>query len=158
MTPSQRCIDMIKANEGCILHPYHDQAGVPTIGYGTILYPKGTHVQMSDPPITQDFANICLNWQVKVKADAVNSLTNGCGLNQNQFDSLVDFCYNAGTGALAGSTLLKRIKANPADLLIRDAFMMWDKAHVDGQLVELADLKKRRAREADLYFTPISSL
>jgi GH24 family phage-related lysozyme (muramidase) len=32
-----------------------------------------------------------------------------------------------------------------------DAFLMWDKAHVDGQLVEVNGLKNRRSAERTLY-------
>jgi lysozyme len=66
---------------------------------------------------------------------------------------LVSFTYNEGIGALLSSTLLRRVKADLNDLTIRDAFMMWDKARVDGQLVVVEGLKRRRAEEADLYFT-----
>ncbi len=51
------------------------------------------------------------------------------------------------------STLLKRVKANPDDDKIRDAFMMWDKAYVDGELVVVQGLKNSRKEEADLYFS-----
>lgn len=56
-------------------------------------------------------------------------------------------------GALKTSTLLRRVKANPADASIRAAFMMWDKVHKDGKLVEVEGLKKRRREEADMYFS-----
>lgn len=48
---------------------------------------------------------------------------------------------------------LKRVKVNRIDPTIRDAFLMGDKAHVDGQLVVVSRLKKRREEEANLYFS-----
>ena len=70
-------------------------------------------------------------------------------INQCQFDALVSFAYNCGSGALKGSTLLKRVNNNPADLTIVDAFLMWTKA--DGKT--LAGLVSRRKAEAKLYFS-----
>ena len=42
----------------------------------------------------------------------VAKLTTGLNLNQTQFDALVDFAYNLGSNALAGSDLLANIKTN----------------------------------------------
>ena len=152
MAPTDNCIDLIKEQEGCVLHPYLDQASVPTIGYGTIRYPGGRHVTMKDGPITQQQAENYLRNDLQDVVGAVNEMAPQ-GLTQNQFDALVDFAYNVGTGALHGSTLLRLIKANPADPAITAAFQMWDKIHVDGQLVVNDGLLKRRKAEAVLYFS-----
>lgn len=71
-------------------------------------------------------------------------------LSQNQFDALVSWTYNLGGGNLQKSTLLKKLNENPNDATIRDEFMKWNK--VRG--VEYKGLTRRRAAEADLYFTP----
>jgi lysozyme len=65
---------------------------------------------------------------------------------QNQFDALVSFAYNVGTGALSGSTLLKKHNAGEY-LEAQEQFLRWDKAA--GKV--LAGLIKRRAHEAALY-------
>lgn len=154
MIPSKNCYDIIKKEEGVVLRPYLDQAGVATIGVGTTRYPNGDHVTMSDRNITLEVAQTFLEHDVLMTTQAVNEMIPSL-LNQNQFDALIDFAYNEGTGALHGSTLLKLVKANAADPCIRDSFMMWDKIHKDGRLVYSQDLAGRRNREADLYFTPI---
>ena len=151
MTPSSNCIDLIKSQEGCVLHPYPDQAGIPTIGYGTIRYPGGAHVTMQDSVITQQQAENYLFNDLQDTVIAVNAMIPE-GLSQNQFDALVDFAYNAGTGALHGSTLLKLIRADPKDQGITAAFELWDKIHVDGRLEVSDGLLKRRKAEAALYF------
>ena len=46
-------------------------------------------------------------------------------INQEQYEALVSFTYNVGTGAFASSTLLQKVKANPNDPTIRDEFMRW---------------------------------
>lgn len=152
MTISDKGIALIKSQEGCILHPYLDQAGIPTIGWGNTRYEYGQKVTMKDPSITQERADELLHMIVAGVAEEVDGLITD-KVNQNQFDALVDFAYNVGSGALKGSSLRQLVNANPADSHIRTAFMMWDKAHVNGQLAELPALKHRRSLEADLYFS-----
>jgi lysozyme len=70
-------------------------------------------------------------------------------LNQCQFDALVCFAYNVGTGALVKSTLMRKAKANAADPSILDEFLRWNKA--GGKV--LSGLTNRRREEANLYFS-----
>lgn len=150
--PSSKYDKLVREQEGCVLHPYLDKAHVPTIGIGTTRYPNGDHVTMQDPAITQEQADHYLECDTEDAAAAVNSYVISV-INQNQFDALVDFAYNVGTGALHGSTLLRLVNADATDPAIRGAFGMWNKLHHDGQLVESEDLTKRRKAEADLYFS-----
>lgn len=153
MRPSGKAYDFIKHEEGLILHPYHDEAEVPTIGYGSTMYKTGKRVTMQDKPITEPEAFDLLKWEVDNKTAAVSGALKNVVLNQNQFDALVSLAYNIGVGAFAGSTVAKRVKANPQDPTIRNAFMMWNKVHKDGKLVVSDTLTGRRKREADLYFS-----
>ena len=152
MTSDQTCFDFIKRREGLNLNAYQDSAGIWTIGYGSILYSDGSPVKQGDC-ITQVVADQLIEEEINAKAAKVNAGFPPAVLNQNQFDALVSFAYNVGTGALLNSTLLKLVKANPSDPKIRDAFMMWDKVHKNGQLEEVQGLKNRRSAEADLYFS-----
>lgn len=152
MKPSQNCIDFIKHWEKYVDHAYQDVAGIWTIGYGTIQYPDGKKVK-KDELVDLVRAEAYLKYEVEVKADGVEKMLAPVSLNQNQFDALVSFAYNCGTAALRGSTLLKRVKNNPSDPAIRDAFMMWTKAKVHGVLQPVKGLIMRRKAEADLYFT-----
>ena len=150
MTISPTGIELIKKYEGFISEPYLDAVGVPTIGYGATYYPNGRKVTMNDKPISKWEAEVLLKDMTKDFEKGVNkSVTSK--INQNQFDALVSFSYNLGNGALAKSTLLKRVNANPNDPDIRNQFMRWTKA--GGR--ELAGLVRRRKEEADLYFTEI---
>ena len=47
--------DFIKKEEGLRLKAYLDQAGIPTIGYGTIIFEDGRKVKLGDA-ITPDVA------------------------------------------------------------------------------------------------------
>lgn len=69
-------------------------------------------------------------------------------MTQNQFDALVSFCYNLGTGSLRTSTLLKKANRNPNDATIAAEFKKWINA--GGKPLE--GLKRRREAEAELYF------
>jgi len=151
MKVSQNLINLLKSFEGCVLHSYLDVADVPTIGWGSTMYKNQAHVQMGET-ITQEEADDLLLWEISEKTSRVNSLIR-VAINQNQYDAIVDFAYNVGTGGLQSSTLLKKVNANPSDPTIRDEFMKWSKAHVNGKLVVVEGLRKRRKKEADLYFT-----
>jgi N-acetylmuramoyl-L-alanine amidase len=150
--PDQKCLEFIQKHEGLRLDAYPDSAGIWTIGYGSVLYEDQSHVKAGDK-ITLEKAFSLLSKEVEEKSDAVRKVLKPGTLTQNQFDALVSFAYNVGTEALRTSTLLKRVNANPADPSIRDAFLMWNKIHRDGQLVAVDGLTKRREEEADLYFS-----
>ncbi len=152
MLPNNNCFDFIKTKEGLELTAYQDSAGIWTIGYGTIIYEDRTPVKKGDT-ITQQRADQLIENEISSKSAKVNAALGDIPVNQNQFNALVSFTYNVGTGALLSSTLLKRVKANPANPKIRDAFMMWNKAHVNGKLIAVKGLTRRRAEEADLYFS-----
>ena len=154
MSPDQKCYDFIKGWEGFKTTAYRDSAGIWTIGYGSILYKDHTPVKSGDV-VTPEKAEELIEWEVNMKSKTVDAGTSGVGLNQNQYNALVSFAYNAGSGALLSSSLLRLVKANPSDPNIRAAFMMWDKAHCDGKLVEVMGLKNRRNSEADLYFSKL---
>ena len=152
MIPDKACYDFIKSREGLKLTAYQDSAGIWTIGYGSILHCDGSPVKQGDV-ITQDMADQLIQDEINQKACKVNVAFPPAVLNQNQFNALVSFAYNVGTGALLASSLLRLLKTNPADPKIRDSFLVWDKVHQNGQLVEVPGLKKRRMAEADLYFS-----
>jgi lysozyme len=69
-------------------------------------------------------------------------------LNENQFSALVSFAFNCGLDALKNSTLLKLIKLNRNNPVIRQEFTKWNKSN--GKV--LNGLTRRRNQEADLYF------
>lgn len=153
MKPSKKCYDIIKHHEQCLLKAYKDIAGVWTIGWGTIQYENGAPVKAGQV-IPQFRADQLLEFEVNKKARQVNNFTIDTFLLQCQYDALVSFAYNVGTGALSGSTLLKRVKNNPFDPTIHDAFMMWVK-YTDrktGLKKTAKGLVARRKSESWLYF------
>ena len=133
--------------EGYKPKAYLCPAGVPTIGFGSTMYTDGRKIKLGDT-INEQQANELLMWELKNKSIALHGLK----LNQNQFDSCLSFIYNLGIGAFTKSTLRKKILINPNDKSIKDEFLKWNKARVNGQLTELKGLTRRRIAEADLYF------
>ena len=133
--------------EGYKPKAYLCPASVVTIGFGSTMYTDGRKIKLGDT-INEQQAYELLMWELRNKAFALH----GLNLNQNQFDSCLSFIYNLGIGAFAKSTLKKKILLNPNDATIKDEFLKWNKARVNGQLTELKGLTRRRIAEADLYF------
>lgn len=134
-------INLIKSSEGLRLQAYRDGGGVLTIGYG---HTKG--VREGDV-ISEIKATEFLLDDVADAVDAVNHLVK-VPLTQNQFDALVDFTFNLGSGALGSSTLLKKLNstdyAGAADEILR-----WNKDN--GKVI--AGLTRRREAERKLFLS-----
>ena len=141
-------LELIKKFEGFRSSPYLCPAKVPTIGFGATYYPNGSKVSMNDKPITEAVATDLLANMIIGYEKSVDSFCRD-DINQNQFDALVSFCYNLGSGNLKISGLLKKVNSNPNDETIKLEFMKWVKA--GGRT--LPGLVKRREAESILYFT-----
>jgi len=133
--------------EGLRLKPYLCSAKISTIGYGNTYYPNGKRVTLLDEPITKEYAFEIFKVIADKFARRVLSMVKK-PLTQNQFNALVSFAYNVGTGAFSTSTLLKKVNANPNDLTIRNEFARWTRAN--GKIV--TGLVNRRKKESDVYF------
>lgn len=139
MNTSDKGIKAIEGYEGIRLKAYLDSVNVPTIGVGHTL---GVH--MGDV-ITQDQVEEFLRADLEDAEYAVNKYVL-MPINQDQFDALVSFVFNLGSGAFKGSTLLKRLNAG----LYREAadeFLKWNRA---GNRV-LPGLVARRAAERAMF-------
>ena len=145
---SQKGLELIKQFEGLSLTPYVCAGGINTIGYGNTYYTNGNKVSLKDPKITLQQAEELLKHSLSTYEKAVDSFCRD-DISQSNFDALVSFAYNLGTGALQKSTLIKKVNANPKDVTIADEFLKWNKAN--GRV--LAGLTRRRQAEANLYFS-----
>ncbi|EKN8446792.1 lysozyme [Salmonella enterica] len=143
MKTGSQGISLIKQFEGCRLNAYPDPAtgGAPwTIGYGHTgndVRPGMVWTQVqADSALISDLAQCerAISRLVKVT------------LTQNQFDALVSFVFNVGSGNLQSSTLLRKL--NSGDYKGgADEFPRWNKAA--GKV--MAGLTKRRAAERELF-------
>jgi lysozyme len=141
MKTSQAGVQLIKGFEGVRLNAYDDGVGVMTIGVGHIRGVQGGDV------ITEDQADDYLREDLSTAEGAVNRLVK-VPINQAQFDALASFTFNLGAGALASSTLLKRLNAGDYDGAA-DEFLRWNRA--GGRI--MAGLTKRRISERMLFLT-----
>ena len=141
MKLSAQGLQLIKQQEGFRSRTYLDVAGFPTIGYGHRLLHPGGFPDGIDEAQAADI----LAADVRDAEQAVARLVK-VTLTQGQFDALVDFCFNLGSGRLASSTLLKLLNggryADAAEQLLR-----WDQA--GGK--ECPALKARREAELALW-------
>jgi lysozyme len=109
---------LITKFEGLRLKPYLCSAKIPTIGHGNTYYPDGKRVTLLDKDITKQQAFDMFKEVANRFAKRVDTLVTS-NLNQNQFNALVSFAYNVGTGNFSSSTLLKKVNKNPDDLTIK---------------------------------------
>lgn len=139
MQPSQACIDLVKASEGCRLTAYRDSAGVLTIGYG---HTRGVN---ADQVITQGDAELLLESDLDDAAQSIRELVT-VPLTQGQFDALCDFVFNLGAGRLRDSTLLQLLnQGRYGEAAAQFRFWVMAGGHA------LPGLIKRRAAERALF-------
>ena len=159
MQPSQNCFKLVKHYEKFMPGPYLCPAGVPTIGYGTTVYPDGREVRLTDKKITEPLACEFLEHDIERFSEGVNSLVK-VPITQGMHDALTSFAYNVGLDidtdniaeGLGDSTLLKLLNAGAPVMKVNAEFLKWTKARRKGKLVSLAGLEARRRAEAWLAF------
>ena len=133
--------ELTESFEGCKLEAYQDVRGVWTIGYGHTgsVSPGDTCTQQE----ADDWLQEDIQWAAQVVVREVKR-----DLTQGEFDALVDFVYNVGSGNFASSTLLKMI--NAGDFVGAAAqFEHWDVA--GGK--HIAGLLRRRVAEEQEFLS-----
>ena len=135
--------DIIKKWEGLRLKAYLCPAGVPTIGYGhTYNVKMGQTISVAQ-------AELFLDHDYQNAEEQVLSLVK-VPLTENQLGALTSFVFNLGSGNLRISTLLRKL--NLGDYRgAAEQFGAWNKARVNGVMVALDGLTKRRADEKNLF-------
>lgn len=109
MDPIEVAAALARRFEGLYLTPYLCPAGVPTIGYGATYYPDGSRVRLTDPPITREFADELLLWQVEtIYLPAVAALCPGAR-DPGLVAALIDWTFNLGAGRLRASGLRRAV-------------------------------------------------
>lgn len=150
----------IQGFEGFMVRPYLCPANKWTIGWGTTRYPNGDKVKETDFPqgIPYGFANTCLNYAMARTRLSLQHCTTRIP-TVPQAAALICLAYNIGVGLhdgvkgdLADSTVLAKFNAGDFQSCA-DHFLDWNKAHVDGKLVVLNGLTKRRQVERALFLS-----
>lgn len=143
MQTSDRGISFIAQFEGFEPKIYKDAAGLPTIGYGHLLR-EGEEAKFRNG-ISKAEAKNLLKSDVREAENAVNRLID-VPLTQSEFDALVSFTFNVGSGNLSKSTLRKRVNEGRKKEAA-DEFLRWIRA--GGRV--LAGLQRRRAGERKMF-------
>lgn len=139
MEYSKKGLQLTEQFEGLRLKAYQDVRGIWTIGYGHTG--PDVHVGMI---ITKDQAEALLAQDVQKAASAVNHLVT-VPLTQDEFDALVDFVFNVGSGHFGSSTMLKLL--NQGDYTgAAHEFERWSHA---GAAVVAGLLRRRQAEETE---------
>ena len=121
--------------ESCRLVAYQDSGGRWTIGYGHTAGVK------EGDTCTQEQAEQWLSEDIQWASSVVNKNVT-VTLTQQEFDALVDFVYNLGSGNFENSTLLELL--NSGDYAgAAEQFERWNKVH--GTII--AGLVRRRLTE-----------
>lgn len=164
---SKAGLDFISKWEGVVLHPYLDVASLWTIGIGhlikisdsfstitnqqvkELLQSKDKNHPHSAIKISREEALTLLESDV---ASVENSLIQNVKvpLTQNQFDALISFGFNCGTGVFKTSGACKILNEGnyeevPAKLLD------WSKVRINGELRVNKGLLARRTAEGQLF-------
>ncbi|MEM9837592.1 MAG: lysozyme [Pseudomonadota bacterium] len=140
-------LNLIKAYEGFSATPRRDERRGDSfiVGYGH-------HTDTPASTITQHDADLMLAKDVGPIEQLIRD-TVRTPLNQNEHDALVSFVFNIGAANFKRSTVLAKL--NEGDKLgAAEAFERWTKARVDGKLMKLDGLVRRRAAEKSLFLMP----
>jgi lysozyme len=130
--------------EGLRTKPYRDPVGIPTVCYGETQramrqYTPDECAVMLQARQSRDYAPQVLQC-VPELADSQRV---------NAFAASIDFAYNAGSAAFCRSSMARGFNAGRWGAGCQ-AFGLYDKARVNGRLVVLRGLAKRRAAETTL--------
>lgn len=153
---SDELIKSIEKHEGFSAKAYKCPAKVWTIGFGTTFYfDTKKRVQQNDKSITHKEA-------VRLAKGHINSVFSPLcdklcrdDLNQNQFDAVVSFLYNAGAtyidkkGKQQYYNLFNNINSNMPE---KELKLYWKKLCITAKGKVLNGLIKRREEEVNLFF------
>lgn len=154
LTTSDQGINFIKQFEGFSSNLYNDAVGHCTIGYGTLVHRGNCNGSESDEfqaGISKQRATELLKQEARKIEEVINTNVT-ISLNQSQFDSLVSFTYNVGTGAFKKSTLLKKLNNGDYSAVPKEL-----KRWVKGGGKTIQGLVRRRDAEANLFANGIYS-
>lgn len=157
---SQQAIDFIKSFEAFRTNLYNDPAGHCSIGYGHLVHRGNCDGRASESEFTDGVTEARANEMLRTHVTGVEAVVNEAvevQLNQHQFDALVSFAYNVGTGrrgtatsqegtGFLGSTLLRRLNAGEYDA-VPSELARWNRA--GGRV--LPGLTRRRAAEGRMF-------
>jgi lysozyme len=143
---SDRGIQLIKHHEGVRNRPYRDCIGLWTCGVGHLIGDGKSLPESWNRTFTQEEIDAILKKDLQRFETGLIKLLPNVKLKQCEFDALISFCFNLGTGCFQRST-------------IRQALLRGDKQAAMESLVKyckaggkiLKGLQNRRLDEKQLF-------
>lgn len=146
MRTGETGLNLIKGYEGLRMSAHYAPSEQWTVGYGHVSTARhGMHVTEGD-------AERLLREDVKPIETLISS-TVRAPLNQNEHDALASLIFNIGEENWRRSSVLRKLNAGDK-LAAAQGFEMWNKARINGELVALDGLVRRRAAEKSLFLMP----
>jgi lysozyme len=156
---SSRGVSLIARFEGFRGYAYNDPAGHATVGYGRLLHLGRVTAEdarrwgtKEHPKVTVSTARLMLRADARSKAEIHVQAFVKVPLRQAEYDALVSLVFNIGGGAFKSSTVLRELNAGNR-FKAACAFLLFTKATVNGRLVSLPGLVRRRAAESRLFLS-----
>ncbi|MDX1949945.1 MAG: lysozyme [Rickettsiales bacterium] len=135
----KNALKIIKYYEGFSAEIYKCPAGLPTIGYGHVVLKN----EKFETPISKEFAEeLLISDCLKFQKQILRLIK--IPLKTNQFEALLSFTFNLGSGALQRSTL--RQKINRGEIIsAADEFLKW--IYAGGRILKGLVLRRKAERE-----------
>jgi len=161
LTASPFIIDEIKKTETLLrTATVDDSAATPnkieySIGYGHQILDTEQHLMsiLCDDTLATELMAHDISKKIEPYVDRFVEKMGGC--TQNQYDALVDMCYNCGPGCLERDAVFGMILRSSDEEAIKDLWKMTRvTGMVNGKRQVLKGLQKRREKEANLFYTP----
>lgn len=146
---SKVAINLIKEFEGFKDYAYIDTDGTPVIGYGLSRI-GGIPVQIGDR-ISTTQADAALNTHIREIHRELEPIIQ-VDLSDRQLSALTSIAFNVGVNNIKNSTLVQKIN-NQDYAGAADEFLRWDKANLQGALVQMPGLTRRRSAERQLFLS-----
>lgn len=154
MVTSDDAIELLKSLEGFSKYPYYDYSQY-SVGYGTRC-PDADYYRYCVDGITEEEAEQLLRTYLAGTEKVVNDFQtkNGITLEQNQFDALILFSYNCGSGWVNENyKITQAVKSGATGNDFLYAISMW--CNAGGNISDI--LVDRRMCEANIYLNGIYS-
>ena len=142
---SKAGLQLVKGFEGLRRRSEPLMSGGWIVGYGH------TRSAREGVEVTEREAEYLLRYDLQEIEKMVSSAVHA-PLNQNEFDALVSFAWNVGRENFHISDVLKYVNAGEM-LAAAESFGAWRKARVDGRLIVVDALVRRRAAEKHLFLS-----
>jgi lysozyme len=147
LTASRAAFDLIASFEGFRTRAVVAPNGKWTLGFGHVATAREGLI------VTRAEAEDLLRWDLLPIEDTIRQVAL-TPLSQNQFDALLSFAFNIGLENFKRSDVLKYLNQGQP---IAAALSMhaWRRARVNGRVLTIDALVRRRATEAALFLEPV---